>query len=89
MKAQGPDLIVAIRTAGLTPTLHAVDGKRELASGAGEGRGCHADRALASDLPERGQHHAEPVQPAQRRQGEGFVHGVPTVMANFWGKTLA
>ena len=37
MKAQGADLIVAISRRGSTPAPYAVDGKRELASGTGEG----------------------------------------------------
>jgi 2',3'-cyclic-nucleotide 2'-phosphodiesterase (5'-nucleotidase family) len=53
----------------------------------GAGHRRDADRPLAPDLPGREQHGRQFNLPGVDKV-KGTVNGVPTVMANYWGKHL-
>ncbi len=88
MKAKGADLIVAISHGGLdanpyTPSLENANWHLAQVPGIDAMLIGHSHQVFPNAASTMNQFNLPGVDKAK-----GFVHGVPTVMANFWGKTL-
>ena len=88
MRANGADLIVAISHGGLdaspyTPSLENANWHLAQVSGVDAMLIGHSHQVFPNAASTLNQFNLPGVDKAK-----GFVHGVPTVMANFWGKTL-
>lgn len=88
MKAQGADLIVAISHGGLdaspyTPSMENANWHLAQVKDVDAMLIGHSHQTFPNAASTMNQFNLPNVDKAK-----GFVHGVPTVMANFWGKTL-